>query len=272
MIKKISSNMVISAAMAIFYIPAYAQDSSIGGNVYLVRHPTFVEACAPKTDANAVLIMGQQKINRKDTVSIVSHSQGVIDATVTGILGRCEPFFEDDQGDLALLYTTKKIDWLSDIDALLAIEGVKSPEGKIGIVRKYSLGKKEPLFLNEIKKFIPKSDHCAIDNSLEIIIPNAKNKYIFIAASHFNPSEYERAGDKSLSTKGFIFLLKEDIPKLLLTEDYLTNVFTVSKFLSNNAYEILIHSGSYGGGSYELRFFDGEKFMNNKIVLYEWMH
>lgn len=287
MINKLSLLVVISAIIAIIYIPANAQDLTIGEKVYLVRHPEFVKGCAPKTNANAVLIFDKQKINRKDRVSIVSHTQGAIDATITNILSRCEPFFEDDQGDLALLYTAKKIDWLSDIDALLAVKDTKSSEGNIGIVRQYSLGKKEPLFLNEIKKYIPNSDQLAIDNIREIILPGTKSvidnirgiifpgtrrKHIFIAISHFNVSEYEKAGDQALHQKGFIFSFKEGTPQLLLKEDYLTNVFTVSKLLSDSSYEILIHSGGYGGGTYELRFFDGDKFMQNKIVLYEWMH
>ncbi|MEK6551908.1 MAG: hypothetical protein AABZ54_00470 [Bacteroidota bacterium] len=262
--------IIVISIMIGFYIPAFAKDSSdFFANAFLVRDPYFVDSCGAKTDANAVLIIREQKIFEKtDIVYIITHSQGIIEATVTRILNGCEPFVEE---DLALLYAPKKIEWLPGIDALIAIKGKKLSEGKIGIVKQYTLGEKERLFLIEIKKYLPKDDHVAIDNVLKFVLPDTKNEYIFIGISHFDPATYKNAGDKVLKNKGFIFSIKQGIPVLVLEEDDLTNIFTVSKLANNRVYEILVHSSTVYQGSYELRFFDGQKFLKDKIFLYQWM-
>ncbi len=56
-----------------------------------------------------------------------------------------------------------------------------------------------------------------------------------------------------------------------MAEDGLTDRYAITDVDGDGVYEVLIHTGAYGGGQYEMRLLDGRRFTSPTRVLYRWI-
>ncbi|MFA6469476.1 MAG: hypothetical protein WCW35_11305 [Bacteroidota bacterium] len=245
--------------------------SKFSDEFVLVRHPKFVENCNNVTQTNGVLIFPSRnpQLNSGAQYTIVTHMGECVSALVKNIL----------LDDSCLLYSgldisfglfdaKKVLSWDNDIDAMVAVKSSSINGCKTGKVSTFYRKNTLTESLSLIKSFIPDSEEVEVSRSLSIITPDNR-EYYFLGINQYAKSNQYQAGDAAMLPIGFLFYLDHGKPQLLHREKYLTNIFTISDLNDDDEYEILVYCGSYAGGNYELRTFDGKTILKKKY-LYGW--
>ena len=189
---------------------------------------------------------------------VLTHDGDLIPAVVkkTLLTDSCL-FYEDLDMSFGLLDAKEELGWNRDVDAMIAIVSSFKHSNSTGKVLSLSDTSLRSQCLSMIRASLPDSEQYTVTRSLSIVAPDKNLQYFFLGVNHYTKSNLRLAGDQALFPTGFLFHLNHGKPQLILTENYLSNIFTVSDLDNDGEYEFSIYSGGFGGGSYEIRIFNG---------------
>jgi hypothetical protein len=217
----------------------------------------------------------QGGIKRGDDFFIISPSSKIVRGTIKETLHECEPYsFISDNVVLGLLSLDSAITWSTPEKALLGKRGKKPLPSQVGSLVPLRGETEKKTYLDMIRARIPTKEQMFPRNDfshevIKISSPRSVKEYIFATADHAELQEYLQLGDKALKSTGFLFVRRSKT--LLVEESYLTDVIAVTDLDDNGIYEMLIHSGGYSSGKYEIWLFDGKKFTGAKRTIYKWI-
>lgn len=258
-------------------------EDNILDNFFLIRSPDFLnqsdslDPCKEIQSGNvAILIIrpdvDSNKIKHGEEFYIIKDSSNVIKGIFKKIITNCNNLFNRDGISFGLLQLEKKIEWSSDLEALISIRGVKPYRDIIGTIKLLSENHGDE-YLKIIKKHIPADeDTIIIEESVRLTMPGLSYKYDFMTVTHGKSGAYKEVGDNALITTGFLFIKEGKFPRLLRKKDFdVASFISITDLDKNGIFEVTVHSGTSYEGSYEVRFFDGENISDTKKVLYRWM-
>ena len=246
---------------------------SLFENVFLVRPPEW-RNCDPKVDAEAILIIRRDSdinsINDGDEFFIINHEGKIVKSILTRIIKDCEFSFNLHGVPLGFLQASEAIKWETEFDALLAIKDRRPSPNEIGSVtfkEKESVSKD---FLDYIKQKIPPKEEFSVVKFASIFPPGSKTTYALARVTHFDPVNYETAGDKALASMGFLFSIGRKGRSLLLEGRDIPSILNITDLNQDGIFEVLAILGGMYSASYEMLLFDEEKFSDAKKTLYQW--
>lgn len=255
----------------IFFTVCWSQpDNELRSRSILVRSPDTDESCTKNEQSKAVSVGNENvSIQIGDRFQIITHKSGVMNAKV---IDKCKPSTYFQEG-LFVLRANDYIDWEGDYDALFAIKGDAIQPDQVGSASGIRLNRlfRASVF-DALKGRVPPTDTIVVESGTLLSPPNSTRLYLFVSIEHFNIENYRGAGDKAIASKGLLFEIRGSELPLLIAESGLESIFSISDVDNDGIWELLVHSGGWGGGTYELRFFDGSKFTKSKLQLYEWSH
>lgn len=120
-----------------------------------------------------------------------------------------------------------------------------------------------------IRSLVPIVDHFDIETMALITAPDTHKKYLFIGVERILESEIKYHDDKAFRYTGFLFSYDRKVPQLLIQEDGLEGIFTISDLDRDGEYEIGFSSGNALTVGYGVRIFDGKTFKGPGRVLYQ---
>jgi hypothetical protein len=261
-----------SVLFAVVFSPAgWSQtNEALKSSVILLRSPDSDEDCTENDKTKAVSWGNENVVTRiGDHFQIVTHRSGVMSST---LVDTCKPERASSRGML-LFRARDYLDWEGSYDALLAVKGQRLQSDQAGSVSWIRLN---PLHrtavISALKGRIPESDTTIMGAGTIISPPHSTRLYLFVSVEHYDLQQYMGAGDKAIASMGLLFeILEKDLP-LLTSERSLTNVYSISDIDNDGIWELLTQSGDWGGGTYQLRFFNGSRFLIETLELYEWSH
>jgi hypothetical protein len=207
-------------------------------------------------------------IRAGDDFQIITHANGCLRAKV---MDKCKPSFWFSEG-LFLFRASDYIDWSGEFDALLAIKGNAIQSDQVGsIARIHPNALHRAAILKALKGRIPSNDTVRAEHAVIISPPNSTRLFLFVPAEHYD-RKYESVPDDAIVTEGLLFEFRDQQLSLLISETGLERVYSISDLDNDGIWEILLESGDWAGGTYQLRFLDGDHFRKEKIDLYDWSH
>ena len=245
-------------------------NESLKSRAILLRSPDSDKGCTQNDKTKAVSWGNENVVTEVGGhFQIVTHRSGILSST---LIDTCTPARNSARGML-LFRARDYLDWEGSYDALLAVKGQSIQSDQAGSVSwiHLNLHHRTAVF-SALKGRVPASDTTIMGEGTIISPPNSTRLYLFVSVEHYDLRNYEGAGDKAIASLGLLFEIRDEELSLRVAENYLTAVYSVSDIDDDGLLELLIHSGGWGGGTYEVRYFDGSQFTKDKLELYEWSH
>lgn len=250
--------------------------SALLDQFFLVRRPDYVSDCpVGTTRADAILVFNPSSAQTPigANYTILTKSGKFVKASILKNIDAsgCGVFFENSDVSFGLLRAKQKITWANEEDALVAIKSKKNAPPRLGKIMTSVDSTLKSKCVSMVEPLIPKSERFDVAVTIKIIAPDSNKKFLFLSVNHYDEENQKKAGDKAMGQTGFLFFIGPGLPQLLLKEDNLLNIFTISDLDGDGKYELMVYSGGWGAGTYEMRIFDGKEFNKYKKVLYEWV-
>lgn len=257
--------------LVLFFCTSWSQaDKELKSKCILLRAPEFNKDCT-KGDQSKSVSVGNANVSFEigDRFQIITHRSGVRNAKVTD---NCTPSISFEASEF-LFTSMDYVGWDGEYDALLGIRGDNIQSDQVGSVAGIRLNHLyRATVFDALKGYVPSTDTILAEYATLISPPNSFRLFLFVPIEHFDPRIILTAGDKAISYKGIIFEIRGQGILSIMVENTLQTVYSISDADDDGVWEILVHCGDWGGGSYELRFFDGNHFQKEKLQLYEWSH
>ena len=247
---------------------------------FLVRPPGFFQLSRKEISKNTAAIIfsveNAGNIKTGDNFIVITKSSEIVKGTLNKIINPCPSPMNTDDAVCGELLLGKEIDWSKNsyddasTASLLAIKGKTLSQDVVGSIK--------PLSTDAIKTYGPilnkytKDYNYSYTEAVRILPPHSNVEYDFISLSYFNTIEYKTAGDKAIKYTSFLF--RKDINKniLLLHDNKLQMILAVTDVNNDGIYEVLVYtSPDIYEGTYEVRLFNGTKFVGNSRELYSWI-
>lgn len=261
---------LLMVVLALWSSVSSSQIGRLNSKAILVRSPDTDNKCT-KGDQTEAVSVGNDSVTilRGDRFQIITHRNGILNAEVIDTC-KASTYFEN---GLFLLRANEYVGWEGEYDALLAVKGDSIQSDQIGSVARVRLNQIYRASACEaLKGQIPPTDTIIAESGPLLIPPKSSRLYLFVPTEHYDIKDYRGNGEKAIASLGLLFEIRDEGLTLLISEKDLENIYSISDIDSDGIWEMLVLSGNWGGGTYDLRFFDGTRFTTDKLELYDWSH
>ena len=249
-------------------------------NFFLVRPPAFLELADKIMPAKTAAIIFPldvfSTIKEGDTFSIITKSSAIVTGTVNKFINPCPSEMNTDAAACGELLLEKNIVWGKGYyddavsSSLLAVKGKALSNNNVGSF--------EPLQKNAVKQYEPamkkymKGYTYSFGEAVRIVPPHSRKTYDFISLDYFKSEEYATLGDKAIEHTSFLFAVDNKKATLLLHDNALQRIIALTDVNGDGIDEVLVFvSSDIYEGTYEMRLFDGTKFIGESRELYTWI-
>jgi len=241
----------------------------------LVRPPDYAGGCFDSVNASALLIFtaATPPMMIGTQYQIITNSGQPIAGSLVELVpaDSCGgPFTEMTSAvSFGALHVTTTLDWKYSLGAMIAIPTKVRKPNNIGTVNQYDDAALLKACKAIIKPLVPDSVHFDFASTRLITTPDTHKHFIFIGVERYPGKERRLADDKDIEYTGFVFSLARRKARLLIKEDGLENIFTISDLNGNGEYELGFSSGGSLSIGYGVRIFDGKQFKGACRFLYQ---
>lgn len=263
--------MFLTSICSILFLEScYSQldsTTNIIDNFVLVRSS---EICLSVAEEREILVFSSAKPPKEvgTQFQILTRFGQLVKGSIIKTLKRddCDyGFLTEDDISFGLLRVKEKVDWKKDeADGLVALESRLIQNKRVGKVLEINDGDLKSQCLAIIQPIFRDTTKVRLKRALLIVTPDSEGKFFFISVDTIASFDFEEP-------IGFLFSVNNDRPVLVLTESFLSNIFTISDLDNDGVFEILLYVSRISSGSFEVRLFDKNKFTDKKRILYRWM-